>query len=102
MTSNKYYIPSFVGGKIKGLSMTINNRASDVTLTTSHGVYYVYQGREFPLMTGDNITLSGFSERTISRELDPPFIPTEDIKLMISTGGLANCTIDVDIVWEVD
>lgn len=108
MTANKYYIPSFIGGKIKGASMSVHNLGSSgttVDFTKKHGLFYVYQGQEFPLITGDNTTLtanSPTSEHTVSRELDPPFIPDGDIKLMISTGGLINCTIHVNIVWEVE
>lgn len=103
MSANKQYTPCYVGGKIKGISITIKNPTSgDIEFKPSQGVYYVYQGSEFPLIAGSNVTIGAGKTYQSSRELDPPFIPDSDIKLMVSTGDLTGCTIDVSILWEVD
>lgn len=103
MSANKHYVPAFIGGKITGVSLTIqNNNTVDVEFTPYHGLFYVYQGKEYPLLVGDNTTISTGITHNISREIDPRLVPSSDIKLMISTGGLTACKVDVNVLWSVE
>lgn len=102
-TANKQYIPAFVGGQIKGVSFSVQNgTTSDVVFTPYQGLFYVYQGQEFPLIVGNNDVVKAGTTFHTSRELDPALIPSSDIKLMVSTGDLVGCYINANILWGIE
>ena len=102
MSANKHYVPAYVGGSVIGVSLTVQNLSnSDVTLTPYQGLFYVYQGREYPLIVGENNVIKAGLTYNTSREIDPQLVPSSDIKLMISTGDLIDCVINCNIMWGV-
>lgn len=103
MSANKHYVPSYVGGRIKGVSFTIQNGTTkDILFTPYQGLFYVYQGQEYPLIVGNNETIVAGTTFHGSRELDPALTPSSDIKLMVSTGDLAGCYINANILWGIE
>jgi hypothetical protein len=103
MSANKHYVPAYIGGSIVGVSFTVQNPSNtDVSLTPYQGLFYVYQGQEYPLIVGNNDTIKAGLTFNTSREIDPSLIPSSDIKLMISTGDLIDCVINCNIMWSVE
>lgn len=103
MSANKQYLPAYVGGQIKGVSFIVQNATSaDVTFTPYQGLFYVYQGQEYPLIVGANDTIKAGTTFNASRELDPALIPSSDIKLMVSTGDLTGCYVNANILWGIE
>lgn len=103
MTANKFYIPAFIGGKVTGVSLSVQNGGeSDITITPYQGLFYVYQGQEYPLIVGNNDPIKAGTTYNLSREIDPQLVPSSDIKLMVSTGDLVDCVIDCNIMWSVE
>lgn len=103
MSANKHYVPAYIGGSIVGVSLTVQNPSNtDVSLTPYQGLYYVYQGQEYPLIVGNNDVIKAGLTYNTSREIDPSLIPSSDIKLMISTGDLVDCVINCNIMWSVE
>lgn len=103
MSANKQYIPAYVGGQIKGVSFSVQNASStDLAFTPYQGLFYVYQGQEYPLIVGNNETIKAGTTYHASRELDPALIPSADIKLMVSTGDLTGCYVNANILWGID
>lgn len=103
MTANEFYQPAYVGGVINAVQISVtNNSNSTVTGSSRNGVYYVYQGMKFKLMDIDGLQISAGTTETVSKELQTLCaIPSTDIKLMVDTGGLNNCVVNVQIMWGV-
>ena len=102
MTQNEFYVPAYVGGAIRGISVElVNGTASDINALPRNGVYYVYQGQKFPLLVLDGITVPANSQKIVSVELHDEAIPSTDIKLMVDTAGLKGITATVSILWGV-
>ena len=102
MTANEFYTPSYVGGIIRGISVElVNKNSTDTTALSRNGVYYVYQGQKFPLMTLDGVTIPANSTKIVAVELHEETVPNTDIKLMVDTAGLEGVTATVSILWGV-
>ena len=103
MTANKYYMTGYIGGRIKGCAMTIQNASlSSITMNAYQGIFYVFEGREYPLLTGAGQTIASGQTITISKEIVQEIIPSGDTKLMISTGDLTDCIVNCTLLWEVE
>ena len=103
MTANRYYLPAFVGGKIKAVSISIQNTTgSDVTLLDRNGVYYTFEGNDFQLLTCRGQTAAAGETIQWTEQLYDAPVPTTDIKIMVDTAGMAGCIVNVQILWEVE
>ena len=97
------YFTGYIGGRIKGAAMMIQNvSASSVTMNAYQGVFFVFEGREYPILTGAGQTISSGQTITISKEVLQEIIPSGDTKIMISTGDLTDCIVSVTLLWEVE
>lgn len=102
MTANKVYYPGYIGGKILGVQMTIQNTtASSVTASSTNGVYYTFEGKDYQLLTLDGVSIPAGGTEIVSKEFREYLIPTSDIKVMVDTSGLAGCVVNVEILWGV-
>ena len=103
MSANKSYYPAYVGGKIKAVSISIQNTTgSDISLLDQNGVYYTFEGNDFQLLScRDQTAAAGETIQWTEQLYDAP-VPTSDIKLMVDTAGMAGCIVNVQILWEVD
>lgn len=102
MTANKVYLPAYIGGKILGVQMTIQNASlSDVTCSATNGIYYTFDGRDYQLLSLNGITIESGITKVIHEDKVQALIPNSDIKIMIETAGLVGCIVDVSITWEV-
>ena len=101
MTANECYFPAMVGGRIRGVQAILTNTTgSSITPTSRNGVFYVYQGAAFKLLDFD--TIAANSSVNLSKEMFESFIPTNDIKILVDTAGMAGVTVEVSVVWDVD
>lgn len=103
MTQNEFYQPAFVGGVIRGVQVTLENYgANSVSCASRNGVYYVYNGEKFQLLSLDGVTVAVDTKELVSKELhDYTAIPSSDIKLMVDTAGLEGLRVTVQILWGV-
>ena len=103
MSANKFYVPAFIGGKIKAVQISIQNTTgSDITPSYQNGIYYSFQGDDFQLLSCGGMTVpAGEIVQQIVQLYDAP-VPTSDIKLMVDTAGLAGCVINAQVLWEVE
>lgn len=102
MTANEFYAPANVGGKIRGVQVTVENTTGNsITASSRNGVYYVYQGRKFQLLSLGGLTVAAYTTEYLSKELHDAAIPSNDIKLMVDTGGIKGLTVTALIMWEV-
>ena len=102
MTANKFYTPAFIGGKIKAVSIQIQNTTgSDISLLDQNGVYYCFQGSDFQILTCRGQTAHAGEVIQWTEQLYDAPIPNADIKLMVDTAGMNGCIINVQVLWEV-
>lgn len=102
MTANEFYTTAFVGGKIRGVQIRAENTTgSSITAKSRNGVYYVYQGIKFQLLSLDGVTIAANDQYIKAVELYQEAIPSTDIKLMVDTAGLKGVTVTAAIMWEV-
>lgn len=102
MTANKVYVPAFIGGKIQGVQMTIQNaNGSDVTCSSTNGVYYAFDGRDYQILSLENVTIPAGGTIVKAEDKVQSLIPTTDIKIMVDTAGMVDCIVTVQITWGV-
>lgn len=102
MTANKIYYPSFIGGQIVGVQMDIQNTTgSDITALSENGVYYIFDGREYQILSLRDLELPAGIITIKTEDKVQAFTPNSDIKIMIDTAGLDGCVINVKITWGV-
>lgn len=103
MSANKTYLPAYIGGKIQGVQLTIqNNSGDDVATDYRNGIYYAYQGNDFQLLSAGVSTIEAGHTAILTEQLFNTAVPSSDIKLMIDTAGLVGCTITALIFWGVE
>lgn len=103
MSANEFYAPAFVGGTIRGVQISFENTtAADITATARNGVYYVYQGHKFQLLGCDSVTIPANGQKIVTVELRDYTVPSNDVKLMVDTAGLADVIATVEILWSVE
>ena len=102
MTANKVYFPSIIGGRILGVQLTMQNKsASTVNATSTNGLYYTFDGRDYQLLSLDSVSISAGETKIVSKEFRDYLIPTSDIKIMIDTAGMVDCVVTCQIIWGV-
>lgn len=102
MTANKIYYPSFIGGKIIGAQMTMQNlTGSSITCNPQNGIYYTFDGRDYQILSLDGVTIGAGVTQVKTDDKPLPLIPDADIKIMVDTAGLAGVVANVQITWEV-
>lgn len=102
MTANKVYYPSLIGGRILGVQLNIQNTSgSTVNCSSSNGVYYTFDGRDYQLLSLDSVSITAGSVKIVSKEFRDYLIPTSDIKIMIDTAGMVDCIVSCQIIWGV-
>ena len=103
MTANKFYTPSFMGGRIQAVQLTVQNTAlSDKTASYRNGIYYCYQGNDFELLSLENNVIPAGETITIMAQLYNVAVPSSDIVLMVDTAGLDGCIVTAQIFWGVE
>lgn len=102
MTANKVYYPAYIGGRILGVQLTIQNTTgSDITAASTNGVYYTFEGKDYQLLSLAGVTIPAGVTIIINEEFREYLIPNADIKIMIDSGGLADCILKGQILWGV-
>ena len=102
MTANKIYYPAFIGGKILGVQLTIQNTtASDITCDSTNGVYYAFDGRDYQILSLNGVTIPAGGTKVITDDKVQALAPTTDVKIMVDTAGLAGCVATCQITWGV-
>ena len=103
MSANEHYVPAHVGGIIRGVQMQlVNETKSDIQCKARNGVYYVYQGQKYNLLSLDGVTVPAFDVKIVSVELREFVVPSTDIKLMVDTAGLEGITATATVLWGVE
>lgn len=103
MSANEHYVPAYVGGIIRGVQISLENKtASDITAAARNGVYYVYQGHKFQLLGCDSVTIPANGQKIVTVELREYAVPNTDVQLMVDTAGLVGVTATVEILWGVE
>ena len=96
MTANKIYYPSFIGGKIVGVQMTLQNTTgSSIICLPENGIYYAFDGRDYQLLSLDGVTIGAGITQIKTDDKPLPF------KIMVDTAGLSGVIANVQITWEV-
>jgi len=102
MTANKVYYPAFIGGKILGVQMTIQNtNGSDVSCDPTNGIYYTFDGRDYQILSLNGVTIESGSTMIKTEDKVQVLVPTSDVKIMVDTAGLEGCVATVEITWGV-
>lgn len=103
LSANEHYAPAYVGGLITGLQMELQNTTgSSITADSRNGIYYVYQGQKFQLLTCDGVTVLAYGKKIVSVQIpNGQTIPSTDIKLMVDTAGLNGITATAIVLWSV-
>jgi hypothetical protein len=102
MTANKVYYPAFIGGRILGAQLTIQNAtASDITASSTNGIYYTFEGSDYQLLSLGNVTIHAGETVILNEEFREYMRPNSDIKIMVDSGGLAGCILKPAILWGV-
>ena len=102
MTANKVYFPGYLGGRILGVQLTIQNTTgSDITAKSTNGVYYTFEGKDYQLLSLDNVTIGAGLIKVINEEFREYLTPDADIKIMVDSAGLAGCILNCEILWGV-
>lgn len=102
MTANKVYYPAFIGGKIAGVQLILQNTsASDVSCSGSNGVYYTFDGRDYQILSLKDVTVVAGSTVVIAEDKVQYLTPTSDVKIMVDTAGLVGCVVSCEVTWEV-
>lgn len=102
MTANKVYYPAYIGGKILGAQLTIQNTTgSDITASSTNGIYYTFEGKDYQLLSLGNVTIPAGETVILNEEFREYLIPNADIKVMIDSGGLSGCVLKGQILWGV-
>lgn len=103
MTANKFYTPSFMGGRIQAVQLNVQNTTeSDITASYRNGIYYCYQGNDFELLSLGDVTIPAGETVSIMAQLYNVAVPSSDIVLMVDTGGLSGCVINALVFWGVE
>jgi len=102
MTANKVYYPAFIGGKILGAQLTIQNTTgSSITASSTNGIYYTFEGKDYQLLSLSGITIPAGKTVVVNEEFREYMKPNADIKIMIDSSGLAGCILEGQILWGV-
>ena len=102
MTANKVYYPAYIGGKILGVQLAIQNTTgSDITASSTNGVYYTFEGKDYQLLSLNGVTIPAGETIVINEEFREYLIPNADIKIMVDSSGLAGCVLNGQILWGV-
>jgi len=102
LTANKVYYHAFVGGSIKGVQMRIQNISdTDITCSSTNGVYYTFDGRDYQILDLGGVTIPAGTTIVHAEDKVQALIPNHDIKIMVDTAGLVGCLAMVDVTWEV-
>lgn len=102
MTANKVYYPSFIGGRILGAQLTIQNTTgSDITASSTNGIYYTFEGKDYQLLSLANLTIPAGKTVVINEEFREYMRPNADIKIMVDSSGLAGCVLMAQVLWGV-
>lgn len=102
MTANKVYYPAYIGGKILGAQLTIQNTTgSDITASSTNGIYYTFEGKDYQLLDLGGVTIPAGGTVVLNEEFREYLIPTADIKIMVDSAGLAGCVLHPSILWGV-
>lgn len=102
MTANKVYYPSYIGGRIKAVQLTVQNTSeSTITCMPTNGIYYCFDGQDYQLLSLGSEQIASGATDIISKEVKTELIPTEDVKIMIDTAGMTGAVVKAQIVWEV-
>lgn len=102
MTANKIYYPAFIGGKIIGAQMTLQNTTgSSISCSSTNGIYYTFDGRDYQILSLGGVTLGAGTTVIHTDDKPLPLLPNADIKIMVDTAGLAGVVATVQIEWEV-
>lgn len=103
LSANEHYAPAYVGGLINGVQMELENTTgSSITAASRNGIYYVYQGQKFQLLSCDGVTVPAYGKKFVSVQIpNGQTVPSTDIKLMVDTAGLSGITATASILWSV-
>ena len=102
MTANKVYYPGYIGGKILGVQLTIQNTTgSSITASSTNGVYYTFEGKDYQLLSLGGVSIGAGATVVTNEEFREYLIPNADIKIMIDSAGLAGCVLNCEILWGV-
>jgi len=102
MTANKVYYPAYIGGKILGAQLTIQNTtASDITAFATNGIYYTFEGKDYQLVSLAGVTIPAGKTIVINEEFREYLIPNADIKIMVDSAGLAGCVLHPCVLWGI-
>lgn len=103
LSANEHYAPAYVGGLITGVQLElVNTTGSSITAASRNGVYYVYQGQKFQLLSCDGVTIPAYETRNVTVTIpNGQTVPSTDIKLMVDTAGLLGVTVTASIMWSV-
>lgn len=102
MTANKVYYPSYIGGKILGSQLRIQNTTgSDITCSATNGIYYTFEGHDYQLVSLKDVTIPAGETVVINEEFREYLIPNADIKIMVDSAGLAGCILHPSILWGI-
>lgn len=102
MSANKIYYPAFIGGRILGVQLEIQNTtAADITASSTNGIYYTFEGRDYQLLSLDGVTIPAGETKIINEEFREYMKPNADIKIMVDSSGLAGCVLVAQVLWGV-
>lgn len=102
MSANKIYYPAYIGGKILGAQLTIQNMSgSDINAASTNGIYYTFEGKDYQLLSLAGVTIPAGETVITNEEFREYLIPNADIKIMIDSSGLADCILKGQILWGV-
>ena len=102
LNTNKVYKPAYVGGKILAVQKKVENSSPvSVTALPQNGIYYVYKGEEYQLLSMAGVTILAGATEIVAKEVYVELVPDQDVKLMFDTTDLAECVITPIVVWDV-
>lgn len=102
MTANKVYCPAYIGGRILGAQLTIQNTTgSDITAASTNGIYYTFEGKDYQLLSLAGVTIPAGQTIVINEEFHEYLKPNADIKIMVDSAGLAGCVLHPAVLWGV-
>lgn len=102
MTANKLRIPSYIGGKLKGVTIDlIGGSDYDIFFRMYNGLFYLYQGKRFPLLIGSDSKIGNGIHYTYTMVYPTEFIPTADVILEFDSTGMYNTDVSIKLMWEV-
>lgn len=102
MTANKVYYPAYIGGRILGAQLAVQNTtAADINAAATNGIYYTFEGKDYQLCSLKDVVIPAGETVVINEEFREYLIPNADIKIMIDSAGLDGCILHPTILWGV-